>query len=162
MSRHCLHCLLTHCVRGCVLCWCCPAADALEYQYPPHMRQGSFAEEGRSVNMLKVSVYLLQRQATATTIRMLSAQVHARECAGRVVGGQASTHRWSAATVRLRPAGDVCWPWRPRPPPATALHRPATPSNSRNHTLYGRLPQCKRSHKCSWLDVRIKISANRN
>jgi hypothetical protein len=29
-------------------------ADALEYQYPPHMRQGSYAEEGRSVNMLKV------------------------------------------------------------------------------------------------------------
>ncbi len=27
---------------------------ALEYQYPPHQRQGSYAEEGRSVNHLKV------------------------------------------------------------------------------------------------------------
>jgi hypothetical protein len=32
----------------------CPAAGALEYQYPPHLRQGSYAEEGRSVNTLKV------------------------------------------------------------------------------------------------------------
>lgn len=27
---------------------------ALEYQYPPHQRKGSYAEEGRSVNFLKV------------------------------------------------------------------------------------------------------------
>jgi len=32
------------------------SAGALEYQYPPHMRQGSYAEEGRAVNTLKVSV----------------------------------------------------------------------------------------------------------
>jgi starch synthase len=27
---------------------------ALEYQYPPHLRQGAYEEEGRSVNHLKV------------------------------------------------------------------------------------------------------------
>ena len=27
---------------------------ALEWQYPPHMRQGSYEEEGRAVNTLKV------------------------------------------------------------------------------------------------------------
>ena len=26
---------------------------ALEWQYPPHMRQGSYEEEGRAVNTLK-------------------------------------------------------------------------------------------------------------
>ncbi len=28
----------------------------LEWQYPPHQRQGSWAEEGRSVNHLKVCI----------------------------------------------------------------------------------------------------------
>jgi hypothetical protein len=26
----------------------------MEYQYPPHLRQGAYEEEGRSVNTLKV------------------------------------------------------------------------------------------------------------
>lgn len=42
-------------VQGCGAHFCTAAyADAMEYQYPPHMRQGSYAEEGRSVNTLKV------------------------------------------------------------------------------------------------------------
>lgn len=36
--------------------------SALEYQYPPHQRQGSWAEEGRSVNHLKVSFRVLGRR----------------------------------------------------------------------------------------------------
>lgn len=31
---------------------------ALEYQYPPHQRQGSYEEEGRSVNHFKVLNYM--------------------------------------------------------------------------------------------------------
>ena len=29
---------------------------ALEWQYPPHQRQGSYEEEGRAVNTMKVPV----------------------------------------------------------------------------------------------------------
>lgn len=46
-----LYLLHTHVVCACQ--FVLPAA-AIEYQYPPHLRQGSFAEEGRSVNTLKV------------------------------------------------------------------------------------------------------------
>ena len=33
---------------------------ALEWQYPPHQRQGSYEEEGRAINTLKVSLSVLQ------------------------------------------------------------------------------------------------------
>lgn len=33
---------------------------ALEWQYPPHQRQGSYEEEGRAINTLKVSALVLQ------------------------------------------------------------------------------------------------------
>jgi starch synthase len=39
---------------------------ALEYQYPPHLRQGSYAEEGRSVNTLKAGITTADRVVTVS------------------------------------------------------------------------------------------------
>jgi starch synthase len=39
---------------------------AIEYQYPPHMRQGSYAEEGRSVNTLKGGITVADRIVTVS------------------------------------------------------------------------------------------------
>eukprot|EP00879_Flechtneria_rotunda_P017220 GHRR01018041.1.p1 GENE.GHRR01018041.1~~GHRR01018041.1.p1 ORF type:complete len:421 (+),score=103.09 GHRR01018041.1:241-1503(+) len=39
---------------------------ALEYQYPPHLRQGSYAEEGRSVNTLKAGLTVADRIVTVS------------------------------------------------------------------------------------------------
>ncbi|KAF8061313.1 SS1 [Scenedesmus sp. PABB004] len=39
---------------------------ALEYQYPPHLRQGSYAEEGRSVNTLKAGIAVADRIVTVS------------------------------------------------------------------------------------------------
>ena len=33
---------------------------ALEWQYPPHMRQGSYEEEGRAVNTMKARAHPLR------------------------------------------------------------------------------------------------------
>eukprot|EP00879_Flechtneria_rotunda_P022859 GHRR01024158.1.p1 GENE.GHRR01024158.1~~GHRR01024158.1.p1 ORF type:complete len:113 (+),score=19.06 GHRR01024158.1:941-1279(+) len=41
-------------------------AGALEYQYPPHLRQGSYAEEGRSVNTLKAGLTVADRIVTVS------------------------------------------------------------------------------------------------
>lgn len=39
---------------------------ALEYQYPPHKRQGSWAEEGRSVNHIKAGITTADRLVTVS------------------------------------------------------------------------------------------------
>jgi starch synthase len=42
------------------------AADAMEYQYPPHLRQGAYEEEGRSVNTLKAGISVADRLVTVS------------------------------------------------------------------------------------------------
>jgi hypothetical protein len=39
---------------------------AAEWQYPPHQRQGSYAEEGRSVNHLKAGIATADRLLTVS------------------------------------------------------------------------------------------------
>lgn len=39
---------------------------AVEFQYPPHQRQGSYAEEGRSVNFLKAGITTADRVVTVS------------------------------------------------------------------------------------------------
>ena len=38
----------------------------MEFQYPPHQRQGSYAEEGRSVNHLKAGIGAADRLLTVS------------------------------------------------------------------------------------------------
>lgn len=40
--------------------------NAVEYQYPPHQRQGSYAEEGRSVNFMKAGITTCDRIVTVS------------------------------------------------------------------------------------------------
>ncbi|KAG1679851.1 hypothetical protein FOA52_012765 [Chlamydomonas sp. UWO 241] len=40
--------------------------NAVEYQYPPHQRQGSYAEEGRSVNFMKAGIQHADRVVTVS------------------------------------------------------------------------------------------------
>ena len=39
---------------------------AVEYQYPPHQRKGSYAEEGRSVNLMKAGITTCDRLVTVS------------------------------------------------------------------------------------------------
>lgn len=39
---------------------------ALEWQYPPHQRQGSYEEEGRSVNHMKAGIITADRVVTVS------------------------------------------------------------------------------------------------
>uniref|UniRef100_A0A383VM81 starch synthase n=2 Tax=Tetradesmus obliquus TaxID=3088 RepID=A0A383VM81_TETOB len=40
--------------------------QAMEYQYPPHLRQGAYEEEGRSVNTLKAGITVADRLVTVS------------------------------------------------------------------------------------------------
>lgn len=39
---------------------------AVEYQYPPHLRQGSYEEEGRSINFMKAGITTADRVVTVS------------------------------------------------------------------------------------------------
>lgn len=40
--------------------------SALEWQYPPHERQGAYEEEGRSVNHMKAGIITADRVVTVS------------------------------------------------------------------------------------------------
>lgn len=44
----------------------CCRYGALEWQYPPHLRQGSYEEEGRSLNFLKAAISCADRVLTVS------------------------------------------------------------------------------------------------
>lgn len=49
---------------------------SLEWQYPPHQRQGAYEEEGRAINTLKVPTLIYMQYASSCVIHARAAEVH--------------------------------------------------------------------------------------
>lgn len=58
--------------------------SSVEWQYPPHERQGAYEEEGRAINTLKVRVLSLRLH---TKLHLLVCRLYGCVCASACVRG---------------------------------------------------------------------------